>query len=99
MEDKKINPKKENQLTKNTQEEESIQIYGALGNKYILLEKLGKGLSSHVYLAKKTTNSPKSSKNLVAIKICRKKYNQKIFNEEGMILKKLPLNQHIIKAI
>ena len=28
-------------------------IYGILGNKYILISKIGKGLSSNVFLAKK----------------------------------------------
>ena len=41
----------------------SQNIYGILGNKYILINKIGKGLSSRVYSGKKIENSSTSKKN------------------------------------
>ena len=74
-------------------------IYGILGNKYILINKIGKGLSSRVYSGKKIENSSTSKKIPFAFKICKKKYDQKMFIEEGHILKKLPNSANIIKYI
>ena len=72
-------------------------IYGILGNKYILISKIGKGLSSQVFSAKKK-DSP-SRKVQFAIKICKKKYDHKMFIEEGHIHKKLPNSPYLIKYI
>ena len=72
-------------------------IYGILGNKYILISKIGKGLSSQVFSAKKK-DSP-SRKVQFAIKICKKNYEQKMFIEEGHIHKKLPNSPYLIKYI
>ena len=72
-------------------------IYGTLGNKYILISKIGKGLSSKVFSAKKK-DSP-SRKVQFAIKICKKKYDHKMFIEEGHIHKKLPNSPYLIKYI
>ncbi len=72
-------------------------IYGILGNKYILISKIGKGLSSNVFLAKKIDNI--SRKVNLAIKICKKTYDQKMFIEEGYIHKKLPNSPYLIKCI
>jgi serine/threonine protein kinase len=74
-------------------------IYGILGNKYILINKIGKGLSSRVYSGKKIENSSTSKKIPFAFKICKKKYDQKMFIEEGHIFKKLPISTNIIKYI
>jgi serine/threonine protein kinase len=76
-------------------------IYGILGNKYILINKIGKGLSSRVYSGKKIENSSQLKKIIIpyAFKICKKKYDQKMFIEEGHIFKKLPYSSNIIKYI
>ena len=75
-------------------------IYGILGNKYILINKIGKGLSSRVYSGKKIENSFQLKKIIpYAFKICKKKYDQKMFIEEGHIFKKLPYSSNIIKYI
>ena len=50
----------------------SQNIYGILGNKYILINKIGKGLSSRVYSGKKIENSSTSKKIPFAFKICKK---------------------------
>ena len=71
-------------------------LYGVLGNKYILFNKIGKGLSSRVFSGRKIDSS--SKKILYAIKICKKSYDNKMFIEEGHINKKLPNNSpYIIK--
>ena len=71
-------------------------LYGVLGNKYILFNKIGRGLSSRVYSGRKIDST--SKKILLAIKICKKTYDNKMFIEEGYINKKLPNNSpYIIK--
>ena len=71
-------------------------LYGVLGNKYILFNKIGRGLSSRVYSGRKIDST--SKKILLAIKICKKTYDKKMFIEEGYINKKLPNNSpYIIK--
>ena len=59
-----------NQINVNSQ-----NIYGILGNKYILINKIGKGLSSRVYSGKKIENSSQLKKIIIpyAFKICKKK--------------------------
>ena len=69
-------------------------VYGSLGSKYFLIKKIGKGVSSTVYLAEKA-NSP--MKEQLAIKICKKSFNPQIFNEESNLMKKIPYCPHIIK--
>ena len=70
--------------------------YGVLGNKYILFNKIGKGLSSRVYSGRKIDST--SKKILFAIKICKKTYDKKMFIEEGYINKKIQNNSpYIIK--
>ena len=83
-----------NQINLNNQ-----NIYGILGNKYILISKIGKGLSSRVYSGKKIESSSSSKKIPFAFKICKKTYDQKMFIEEAHILKKLPYSTNIIKYI
>ena len=58
-----------NQINLNNQ-----NIYGILGNKYILISKIGKGLSSRVYSGKKIENSSQLKKIIIpyAFKICKK---------------------------
>ena len=74
----------------------SPELYGVLGNKYILFNKIGRGLSSRVYSGRKIDST--SKKILLAIKICKKTYDNKMFIEEGYINKKLPNNSpYIIK--
>ena len=74
----------------------SPELYGVLGNKYILFNKIGRGLSSRVYSGRKIDST--SKKILLAIKICKKSYDNKMFIEEGHINKKLPNNSpYIIK--
>ena len=88
----------ENTLSKITiSTSKSKTIYGTLGNKYILISKIGKGLSSNVFSAKKKDST--SRKIQFAIKICKKKYDQKMFIEEGHIHKKLPNSPYLIKYI
>ena len=71
-------------------------LYGVLGNKYILFNKIGKGLSSRVYSGRKIDST--SKKILLAIKICKKTYDKKMFIEEGYINKKIQNNSpYIIK--
>ena len=71
--------------------------YGKLNNKFILLEKIGKGASASVlsaqYIGEESTNNcclnshiDKKIK-LFAIKICKKKWSTKNFIEEGRIMK------------
>ena len=99
MEDKKLNSSasKQSQPNQSSPQEHLCQIYGPLGSKYILIQKIGKGYSSHVFLAKKTLECSIQGEDCVAIKLCRRNYNQKMFSEEGIILKKLPSNPYIIK--
>ena len=73
----------------------SPDFYGILGNKYILYNRIGKGLSSKVFSGRKIDSS--SKKIFLAIKICKKTYDNKMFIEEGYINKKLPNSSYIIK--
>ena len=43
-------------------------IYGILGNKYILINKIGKGLSSRVYSGKKIENSSQLKKIIIHVR-------------------------------
>ncbi|MCQ2817159.1 MAG: protein kinase [archaeon] len=97
MEDKFSAPKFP-KMKVDSSDQQNSQIYGTLGTKYILLHKIGKGLSSHVFLAKKNIPFCFPSDDLLAIKVCKKDYNQKLFSEEGIILKKLPNCPYIIKV-
>ena len=68
-------------------------VYGSLGSKYFLIKKIGKGVSSTVYLAEKA-NSP--IKEQLAIKICKKSFNPQIFNEESNLMKKKVKSLHLL---
>ena len=67
---------------------------GTLGSRYSLIKKIGKGISSTVYLADRTNST---SKEQFAIKICKKSFNPQIFNEESYLMRKIPSCPYIIK--
>lgn len=73
--------------------------YGRLGNKYILLEKIGRGATSSVFSAIFDESSSQTSSHIerskvYAIKICKKNWNQKTFLEEGRIMKYFSRNDY-----